>query len=102
MSQKVSYYATSSSLTGITWAKAIIAIRIHGALSGTTNSVDFTVDNVDAQGQKLLPCADTTTGASGTVGGWYLMNSDGSPMPLREFTATANGTVTYEIAYIAS
>jgi len=100
--QKISYYATTSSLTGITWAKAIIAIRIHGALSGVANSLDFVVDNVDSQGQKLLPCADTSNGASGTTGGWYLMNSDGSPMPLREFTATANGTITYEIAYIAS
>jgi len=99
--QKVSYYATTTTLSGITWAKAIIGIRVHGQLSGVNNSIDFTVDNVDAQGQKLLPCVDTTLG-SGAAEGWYLMHSDGSPMPLREFTATANGTVTYEIAYIAS
>ena len=89
--QKVSYYATTSTLSGMTWAKAIIGIRVHGALSGVANSVDFTVDNVDAQGQKLLPCVDTTTG-SGAGEGWYLMHSDGSPMPLREFTATVPET----------
>jgi hypothetical protein len=61
--QKVSYYATTTTLSGITWAKAIIGIRVHGQLSGVSNSLDFTVDNVDAQGQKLLPCVDTTVGS---------------------------------------
>jgi hypothetical protein len=102
MSQKLSYVSGIASSSGNNWASGLVAVRVHcDDTPGTvTNNISVTLDNTDQIIQQLNGTIDTGQGAGGGSG-WVYLTSDGSPLPVKEFSITVTGTLTWELCYIA-
>lgn len=90
----------TASSQGNTYASKVYAIRLFGDGTPGTQShyIDFVADKVDTIFSKLTPDGDSGTGATGS---WVYFNlqSPQSGIPIKEFSITVGGTVTWELLF---